>query len=313
MGGDIGVISDEGRGSNFWFTLTLPQVRLLEIETATTAQGARRTGRLLLVEDVDVNQLLARALLEADGHHVDVVASGEAAVAAVEGGGRYDLVLMDVQMPGIGGMAATEAIRQLPGGSELPIVAMTANVLPEQVRAFKEAGMDDHVGKPINRGELQATIERWLGMAQVSAREADVVLDEKVFATIADLLGPAKMLSTLRKLVVELESRLVVPPVSVEKRRDFARDAHIVTSVAGMIGFADLARHCTRLLTLPTDDADGYAAIGEAVMTAKGAALHRLCAIVEERETPSPMPVHSALPDSVPPDQARQRRAASTR
>ena len=74
----------------------------------------------------------------------------------------YDLVLIDVQMPGMGGVAATRAIRALPETRQLPIIAMTANVLAEQVTEFRDAGMDDHVGKPIIRKQLQATLARWL-------------------------------------------------------------------------------------------------------------------------------------------------------
>ncbi|MBX9933801.1 MAG: PAS domain S-box protein [Methylobacterium sp.] len=163
MDGEIGVFSEEKRGSTFWFTLTLPRGRLeLSPVTADTDGGAHKRGRLLLVEDTEINQVLARAVIEARGHTVDVVGDGAAAVAAVQGS-AYDLVLMDVQMPGMDGMSATRIIRSTAGpGPRLPVIAMTANVLPDQIRAFREAGMDDHVGKPFKRAELYAIIDRWL-------------------------------------------------------------------------------------------------------------------------------------------------------
>jgi CheY-like chemotaxis protein len=95
------------------------------------------------------------------GHAVDVVADGCAAVEAVRDG-RYDLVLMDVHMPRMDGLAATRAIRLIPGrGARTPIIALTANVLPDQIAFYRASGMDDHVGKPINPRELLTKIAVW--------------------------------------------------------------------------------------------------------------------------------------------------------
>jgi PAS domain S-box-containing protein len=166
MGGTIGVESRPGQGSTFWLSL---EVRVVE----ERRRGDRRKGaapravaagaRLLLAEDNEINQEIARTVLEGAGHRVDVVADGAAALMAVEAGG-YDLVLMDVQMPVMDGITATARIRALEGeGRQVPIIAMTANVLPQQVAAFQAAGMDDHVGKPFRREELLAAVERWRG------------------------------------------------------------------------------------------------------------------------------------------------------
>ncbi len=304
MDGEIGVFSEEGRGSNFWFTLTLPLATMpaLVPAVAGTAEATGPTGRLLLVEDVDVNQVLARALLEAEGHRVDVVGSGEAALEKLRDGTRYDLVLMDVQMPGMGGIAATQAIRALPFGVTLPIVAMTANVLPDQIRGFKEAGMDDHIGKPINRQDLRAKLDRWLEARRDAPAMPDrmPVLDEATFETIAELLGPAKTLSTLQKLIVELETRFV-PPHGEEAHERFDRDAHVVTSVAGMLGFNDLSRCCAEILALQPGDVLGFAGAARAVVLAKDVTSRRVIAMIGERTT------------AARPDQERQRFAASTR
>jgi signal transduction histidine kinase/AmiR/NasT family two-component response regulator len=178
MGGTIGVESRPGQGSTFWLSL---EVRVVE----ERRRGDRRKGaapravaagaRLLLAEDNEINQEIARTVLEGAGHRVDVVADGAAALMAVEAGG-YDLVLMDVQMPVMDGMTATARIRALEGEQrQIPIIAMTANVLPQQVAAFQAAGMDDHVGKPFRREELLSAVERWRGRASAAdKREAGV-------------------------------------------------------------------------------------------------------------------------------------------
>lgn len=163
MGGEIGVVSEHGQGATFWFEVTLPRSPSDSSHRAGAHRPASgKRGRLLLVEDIAVNQELAKLILETEGHRVDVVSDGAAAVAAVQDR-PYDLVLMDLQMPGMDGITATQFIRKLqPPVNRIPILAMTANVLPDQLRLIQQAGMDGHVGKPINRDELFSTIDRWL-------------------------------------------------------------------------------------------------------------------------------------------------------
>ena len=118
-----------------------------------------------MVEDVEVNQDIARAVLERAGHRVHIVGDGADAVAAVQQQ-PFDLVLMDIQMPGMDGLTATRLIRELAGPvHDIPVVAMTANVLPAQIIELRAAGMDDHVGKPFKRQELYATVDRWAARA----------------------------------------------------------------------------------------------------------------------------------------------------
>ncbi len=289
MGGEIGVYSDEGRGSSFWFTLTMPRAKVLVQTGSADDATAAAKGRLLLVEDIEVNQLLARTLLEADGHKVDIVSSGEDAIEAVQAS-SYDIVLMDVQMPGMGGIAATRAIRALPGMASLPIVAMTANVLTEQVREFREIGMDDHVGKPINRAELRATLSRWLLAARPAAsEEATPTFDAIAFDAIAGLLGPDKTNETLRKFLREIDGRLDAANLGAANsdaacRETFQRDAHVVTSVAGMLGFVDLAQTCAAIVVSPLDAADFEPKAVE-VVRAKASAMLRVIALIGGQAT----------------------------
>jgi PAS domain S-box-containing protein len=126
------------------------------------ARGAARP-RILLAEDNEVNQKLAVALLERCGYRVEVVGTGAAAVRAVREG-KYDLVLMDCQMPELDGYEATEAIRrEETDGRRVPIVAMTANAMPGERERCLAAGMDDYVTKPIRRQRLLDALARRLG------------------------------------------------------------------------------------------------------------------------------------------------------
>jgi PAS domain S-box-containing protein len=176
MGGTIGVQSREGRGSTFWLEVELPLAAgLLAPDADSVAAELDRPLRLLLVEDVAVNRELVRVILEGFDIEIDTAANGAEAIDAV-GRADYDLVLMDVQMPVMDGLTAAAHIRALPDPAmrRLPIVAMTANVLPEQVQRCLDAGMNGHLGKPINPAALLEAIAAWTApeAQEALAREA---------------------------------------------------------------------------------------------------------------------------------------------
>ncbi len=136
---------------------------------ARPAARPRSRPRILLAEDNAINARVALRLLGRLGYESDAVANGREAVEAVLRG-DYDLVLMDWQMPVMDGLqAALEIRRREPAGRRTPIVAMTASAMEADRDACLAAGMDDHVGKPVRPDELQATLERWLGRAALSA------------------------------------------------------------------------------------------------------------------------------------------------
>ena len=164
MGGTIGVRSIEGQGATFWISLTLPLADGLAVEghDAVDITGPSQPLRLLVVEDNMVNQELIVALLSPFDLSIVTAADG---VEAVEAASRedFDLILMDIQMPNMDGLTATRRIRaDCPAARrQPPIIAMTANVMPDQIARCLAAGMDDHIGKPIDPARLLQVLERW--------------------------------------------------------------------------------------------------------------------------------------------------------
>ncbi|MCL2009601.1 MAG: response regulator [Synergistaceae bacterium] len=138
-------------------------------EDVWNAEGEFTGKRLLLAEDIEINREILMALLEGTGLDIYCAENGEEALAMVtEGPCKYDMVFMDVQMPKMDGLEATRRIRALPGrtgrsGGRLPIVAMTANVFKSDIEDCLAAGMDDHLGKPIDTDKLLETLRKYLG------------------------------------------------------------------------------------------------------------------------------------------------------
>jgi CheY-like chemotaxis protein len=161
MGGSIGVESTPGQGSKFWFLLPAPSSKAPKRRPEAPRSVAGRSLDILIVDDLPVNRQLVRAMLEPLGHSFDEAASGSEAVeAAVRR--PFDLILMDLQMPGMDGLEAARTIRST---SELnrqaPIIALSANVLAEHVAACRAAGMNDHLAKPIVPAALVEMVGRW--------------------------------------------------------------------------------------------------------------------------------------------------------
>jgi signal transduction histidine kinase/CheY-like chemotaxis protein/HPt (histidine-containing phosphotransfer) domain-containing protein len=209
----------------------------------------QRRLRVLLAEDGLVNQRVARGLLEHLGHEVDIVGDGRSAVEAVSAGG-YDLVIMDLQMPGMDGFEATARIRRLPDGARrrLPILALTAAAMKGDRERCLEAGMDGYVSKPVDLRRLAAAIADVVPAAGASIdRGAGAPQPEAVdWSAVAERVpgGERGLRETARLMLAEVpalhaEIEAAVAGGDAERLR---RAAHTLGSSADLFGAGGLAR-----------------------------------------------------------------------
>jgi|GEM_PF-1659190 len=166
MGGDISVESDPGKGSSFQFNLPFTKApEQTDVSATATQNGASiqqyEGRRVLVAEDNEINQLLARRALEPTGLEIDIASNGTEALK-LAGKHAYDLIFMDLNMPDMDGISVTRTIRERDGGTKVPIIALTASVAAEDIEACISAGMNDHLSKPFKADALHQKLSRWL-------------------------------------------------------------------------------------------------------------------------------------------------------
>ena len=278
MGGETGVSSSSGLGSTFWFTARLREghgaLQALTLKPDSDAEAELRrhaaSMRVLLAEDNAINREVALDLLQAVGFGVDLAEDGRQALARAQTC-AYDLVLMDMQMPHLDGLAATQALRAMPEYRDTPIIALTANAFSEDRHACEDAGMNDFIAKPVEPAVLYATLLKWLPRASAVASTLPLAeaptatLDEQAARQI-ELLAAlpgidverglravrgkrARYVSLLRQLLDGHRDDVgrMRQGLASGEREEARRHAHSLKGVAGTLGCTTLAQQATRI------------------------------------------------------------------
>jgi signal transduction histidine kinase/CheY-like chemotaxis protein/HPt (histidine-containing phosphotransfer) domain-containing protein len=251
-GGDVRVESQVGKGSTFRVTLPCEaapamaaNVVPIQKETRAETVQPRAGARLLLVEDNLVNQKVVLAILRKKGFRIDVANDGREALAKLESD-RYDLVLMDVQMPVLDGLEATRIIRRNPRWDALPIVAMTAHAMNGDRERCLQSGMNAYISKPVQPAHLIATIERHL----VSGDSRPTTTASPLERVLADRLmqEDAAMMNDMLRLFLQIAPERLDRIETAASREDAAtlqREVRKISVAADQLASANL-RECAR-------------------------------------------------------------------
>lgn len=222
--------------------------------TPTPMPPSAQKPRLLLVEDTELNRLVTLAMLGTAQFDVDCVTSGEAALASVQEI-LYDVILMDISMPEMDGIAATRAIRGLaPPVCDVPILAMTAHAMVGDRERCLAAGMDDYLPKPVSRSDLMERVERFAQHGRAAAADISGASDEPALypdalEQLRRDLSPASLMQLYDATLPELQTRVAAAKAANEARNldALARIAHSLKGVATTIGARRLQAATTAL------------------------------------------------------------------
>jgi signal transduction histidine kinase/DNA-binding response OmpR family regulator len=253
MGGKIEVDSVQGEGCTFSFSLDLPLAdspHRHHVGHGAAAVVEPFPLRILIVDDHEMNRDLVSILLRKVGHIPDEACDGAAAIRKARES-TYDLILMDIQMPGMDGMEATRQIRGLGNGrGAIPIVAMTANVMPDQVTRYKAAGVNDHLGKPLDKARLFACLDRWgrarksergeVGADAIPASPAAAVHDSAIWDDTVEMLG----LDSVHRFAGTLKDSLTANHWKYGSETNtnlLSTAAHACVSLSGQLGFTEIS------------------------------------------------------------------------
>jgi signal transduction histidine kinase/DNA-binding response OmpR family regulator len=239
MGGSIGVTSEVGRGSCFWFELTLQPAAGVTAPIPITVPGPAL--KVLVVEDVALNREVVQGLLQRDGHQVWLAEEAEQALAQCAAQ-RFDLMLLDVHLPGMTGVELCKRIRSADGPNRTArIFALTASVQPALVRGYLDAGMDGVLAKPLNLDTLRKVMSGQLMTPKPLLEEG--AIDWPLLQTHRNLLGEQKvqgLLAVLRDSILQHREALR-EAIEADDFTEIAHLAHRLAGSADSLGFRALA------------------------------------------------------------------------
>ncbi|WP_114393838.1 ATP-binding protein [Oleisolibacter albus] len=250
MGGCITVTSEPDQGACFRFSITIaagqpPAATPLLRPAALRA----KPSRILLAEDNEANLALIAAMLRRQGHTVITVTDGEQALARMREQ-PVDLVLMDMQMPVMDGITASRAIRALPEpAGRVPIVALTADALPESRERYLRESMNGYVTKPVDWGYLHQVIAGFVGTVEPAGDESVAVPETTALESLETALGTTALDGLLDQLATQIDRQLprLVGCWKAQDTEEFCRLLHEVTGAVANFGLGDLAAVLERM------------------------------------------------------------------
>ncbi|WP_052951590.1 hybrid sensor histidine kinase/response regulator [Devosia soli] len=244
MAGDIGVDSVLGNGSTFWLEISAGPIAELAVAHSHHQVALQRDfhGRVLVVDDNAINRDVALGLLRKLGVIAEGAANGREAIAATEES-HFDLILMDMQMPQMDGLEATRILRA--AGLAVPIVGLTANAFESDRVACIEAGMDDHVAKPVTRDKLISQLSKHVRAADVSItpEQPAFIVDEDYQQSLKEALGEEEFMRLVREFVSSSEVMLSQAESAVSQglADELDRILHTLKGAALTLGFRSIA------------------------------------------------------------------------